>query len=99
MEKNKKILKIGVMGCRMGGAHAKCFKALEDYAVVTAICEKDTETYSKVEGWVKPETKFYTDFDEFIHSGIDAANLISHVINRIKISTVYSKCIFPSILF
>ena len=33
MEGNKKILKIGVMGCRMGGAHAKCFKALEDYAV------------------------------------------------------------------
>ena len=75
MRKDRKILKIGVMGARMGGAHAKCFKALEDYAVVTAICEKEVELHGKLEEWVKPETKFYTDFDEFIHSGIDAVVL------------------------
>ena len=62
----------------MGGAHARSMKALGDRAVITAICEKNPEIYNRVDGWVRPETKFYTDFDEFIHSGIDAVILANY---------------------
>ncbi|MBR4059046.1 MAG: Gfo/Idh/MocA family oxidoreductase [Lachnospiraceae bacterium] len=74
----KKVLKIGVMGAQMGGAHTRSMKALGDRAVITAICEKNPEIYNRVDGWVRPETKFYTDFDEFIHSGIDAVILANY---------------------
>ena len=74
----KKKLKIGIMGGGMGAAHAKGFMALSDYAVVTAVCETNPELYSRFEGRVQPDTKFYTDFDEFIHSGIDAVMLANY---------------------
>ena len=78
MSEERKILKIGIMGGGMGAAHAKCFKALSEYAVVTAVCEKDPELYSRFDDKVLPDTKFYTDFDEFIHSGIDAVVLSNY---------------------
>ena len=74
----KKKLKIGIMGGGMGAAHAKGFMALSDYAVVTAVCETNPELYSRFDGRVQPDTKFYTDFDEFIHSGIDAVMLANY---------------------
>lgn len=73
MEKKK--LKIGVMGARMGGSHARCFSVLMDDAEVVAICEQNEDIWDSLKKDLSPETKFYKDFDEFIHSGIDAVVL------------------------
>lgn len=74
----KERLKIGIFGARMGGMHLKCFKALKDLAYVTAVCEKDVELHKGFEDWLEPGCKFYTDWDEFIKSGIDAVVLSNY---------------------
>ena len=85
---NDSRLKIGIMGARMGGAHAGCFKALKDLAVVTAVCEKETELHGSLDHDLEPGAVYYSDFDEFIRSGIDAVVLANyfheHAIYAIK---------------
>ena len=75
---DKKKLKIGIFGARMGAAHAGTFVAMADDVEITAFCEKEVELHSKVEQYLAPGGKFYTDFDEFIHSGIDAVVLANY---------------------
>ncbi len=74
----KERLKIGIFGARMGGMHLKIFKALSEMAYVTAVCEKDVELHDTFGDWIEPDCKFYTDFDEFIKSGIDAVILANY---------------------
>ena len=76
MEKKK--LKIGIFGARMGGAHAGTLVAMADDVEITAFCEKEVELHEKVEKYLAPGGKCYTDFDEFIHSGIDAVVLANY---------------------
>ena len=70
-----KKLNIGVMGARMGGAHARCFSVLMDDAEVVAVCEQNESLWDGLKKNLPAETKFYKDFNEFIHSGIDAVVL------------------------
>lgn len=76
MEKKK--LKIGIFGARMGIAHARTLVAMDDVVEITALCEKDTDLHYKIEPILAPGGKCYTDFDEFIHSGLDAVVLANY---------------------
>ena len=76
MEKRK--LKIGIFGGRMGGAHAGTLVAMEDDVEITAFCEKDTEVHKDIERYLAPGGKIYTEFDEFINSGLDAVVLANY---------------------
>ncbi len=76
MEKRK--LKIGIFGARMGGAHAGTLVAMSDDVEITAFCEKEVELHKDVEKYLAPGGKCYTDFDEFIHSGLDAVVLANY---------------------
>jgi predicted dehydrogenase len=71
-------LKFGVMGLKRGGYVMKCGKVLSDDMVVTAICETDQRPIEDMKDYFAPETKVYEDFDEFIHSGIDAVVLCNY---------------------
>ena len=73
MEKKK--LKIGIMGARMGGIHAKNFQILLDDVDVVAVCEQNESLWDDLKKNLPAETKFYKDFDEFIHSGLDGVML------------------------
>ena len=68
-------LKIGVMGLVRGDFALKGCLAFSEYAVCTAVCEKNEKQVEAVKHLFSPETKVYTDFDEFIHSGLDAVVL------------------------
>ena len=74
---NKK-LKIGIFGARMGTAHARTLNAMTDLVEITALCEKNTELHSKFDEILAPGGKCYTDFDEFINSGLDAVVLANY---------------------
>lgn len=74
----KKRLRIGIMGARMGGAHAQTFVAMKKDVQITEICEKDTELHGSLDDCLEPGVKYYTDFDEFIHSGLDAVVLANY---------------------
>ena len=74
----KRKLKIGIFGARMGTAHARTFNAMSDLVEITALCEKNTELHSKFDEILAPGGKCYTDFDEFINSGLDAVVLANY---------------------
>ena len=73
-----KRLKIGVMGLVRGDFALKGCLAFSDRAVVTAVCEKNEKQVEATRHLFAPETKVYTDFDEFINSGLDAVVLCNY---------------------
>ena len=74
---DKKVFKIGVMGLKRGGPFAKVFNTAFEDSTVTAVCENNPEV---IEEFKKkcPNIKIYTDFDEFINSGLDAVMLANN---------------------
>jgi len=70
-------LRIGIMGARRGSSFAYCVNQLAG-AEFTALCETDPEAIEVTRPYMPPETKLYTDFDEFIHSGLDAVILCNY---------------------
>lgn len=75
MSETKKI-KIGIMGCKRGGPFVGIFPTIKDVSV-PAVCETDPETVEKIMKEY-PDVKVYSDFDEFIDSGIDAVFLANY---------------------
>ena len=74
MEKKK--FKIGIMGSIRGRFVIACEKYLSDEMEVTALLENseaNLEEWRK-SGEYKENIKVYSDFDEFIDSGIDAVS-------------------------
>ncbi len=71
-----KVYKIGIMGCKRGGPFVGIFRTIKGVEV-PAICETDPKT---VEDMKKkyPDVKVYSDFDEFIDSGLDAVFLANY---------------------
>ncbi|MDD4681001.1 MAG: Gfo/Idh/MocA family oxidoreductase, partial [Clostridia bacterium] len=67
------ILKIGVMGARRGSSFMRTLQYMEE-AKVVAICEVDDAALEENE-YVTDEMKIYRDYDEFVHSGLDAVIL------------------------
>lgn len=68
-------LRIGIMGLDRGLTFLKVINTLGDMAIVSAVCETNEKTIETAKKHAKPETVFYTDFDEFISSGMDAVIL------------------------
>jgi len=75
-----KILKIGVMGAQRGRFPFRCEKLFSDLMEVTALCEIDDALIAtrREEGLLTDKVKIFSDFDEFIHSGLDAVVLCNH---------------------
>ena len=69
-----KKFKIGVMGVRRGGAFMRMFHNNIPEAEISAVCEVDSEIIEKFKTEY-PGIPVYTDFDEFIDSGLDAVAL------------------------
>ena len=72
----EKTLKIGIMGALRGSSFANTLQFMKD-AEFAALCETNEESVAALreKGLLKPETKVYADFDEFIRSGLDAVVL------------------------
>lgn len=69
-----KKFRIGVMGVRRGDAFMKMFHDSLEETEVTAICENDPGVIKEFEKNY-PGIKVYTDYDEFLDSGLDAVAL------------------------
>ena len=71
----KKPLRIGVMGGIRGSGYAKSLHFMPG-AELAAVCEISEEVMAgKIRKWLLPTTKVFRDFDEFLHSGLDAVVL------------------------
>ena len=70
----EKVLKIGIMGLIRGSSFAKSLHLMKDVEL-TAVCEVSDETLEQYKDCLWEQTVVYRDFDEFIHSGIDAVIL------------------------
>lgn len=74
----EKRIKLGVFGLNRGFFALHSAKKMSDEVVVTAVCEEKDEVIERVRGYFAPETVVYKDFDEFLHSGIDAVVLCNY---------------------
>ena len=63
-------LKVGIFGARRGCSYAQAV-SLSGIAYVSAVCDMDTKKYDDIRKFCCNDTKFFTDFDEFIDSGMD----------------------------
>lgn len=70
-------LRIGIMGARRGSSFAKCLGFIKE-AEFTALCETEETAVEQIKPFMTPETKVYTEFDPFIHSGLDAVILCNY---------------------
>lgn len=65
-------IKIGVVGIRRGGTYVKVFHH-SDRSEITAICDTDPNNLAAAaEEMHLPDSMCFTDYDEFLNSGIDA---------------------------
>lgn len=76
----KKIFKIGIMGGRRGKFVLFCEQFLKEDMEVTALLETRQAALDELResGELKDSVKVYSDFDEFLHSGIDAIILCNY---------------------
>ena len=84
-------LRIGIMGLERGLTFLKVINSLNEMAVVTAVCETDEKRIESAKKIAKPETVFYTDFDEFIDSGMDALILCNYFHEHSKYAIIAMK--------
>ncbi len=70
-------IKLGIFGCRRGVSYAKAAK-LTGLAEVVAVCDRDESTYNAIKEYCNEDARFFTDFDELLHSGIDAVVLTNY---------------------
>ncbi len=68
---NKKI-RLGVMGLIRGEFALKAAQLMTDDVVLSAVCETSEKQIENVKHLFAPETKVFSDFDEFLASGLDA---------------------------
>lgn len=73
----EKKIKIGVFGTWRGLEYIKAVQLIEE-AEVTAICDKDPEKIEKAKPYCPADVKVCGDFEELIHSGIDAVILCNY---------------------
>ncbi len=75
-----KVLKIGIMGVDRGRYAIMCEEFLSDQMEVVAVCEINDELLATLreKGTLTDKIKVYKDFDEFIHSGLDAVLLCNY---------------------
>ena len=74
----KKTMRIGIFGTLRGTSYVEMFQKV-DGAQVTAVCDNSERAINHVKGVLNPEAKIFTDFDEFIDSGLmDAVMLCNY---------------------
>jgi predicted dehydrogenase len=71
------MLRIGIFGVNRGHSYINILKNFQN-AGVTAVCDKNINTLESVKADCNSNTKYFTDFDEFIESGIDAVILCNY---------------------
>ena len=80
MERNnesKDVIKIGVFGVKRGRNLIDCLRMMKEVHI-TAICERDESAINDVRNNLPENTKIYTDYDEFICSGLDGVILCNY---------------------
>lgn len=70
-------LKFGVFGTWRGNTFVKALQRIEE-AEVVAILDQDESKIADAKKFCKPDVKVCKDFDELIHSGIDAVVLANY---------------------
>lgn len=86
MSETKKF-RIGVMGIRRGKTFFKMFRDQFSETCAPAVCEND-ETVIEEFKKEYPDVAVYTDFDEFINSGLDAVMLANNFNEHAKCAIV-----------
>jgi len=74
---SSKIMRLGVFGTKRGCAYMKIFNEMPDVKI-TAICEKDPEGLERGRKYWNEDTKVFSDFEEFISSGLFDAVLMTN---------------------
>ena len=74
---SEKIMRLGVFGTKRGCAYMKIFNEMPDVKI-TAICEKDPEGLERGRKYWNEDTKVFSDFEEFISSGLFDAVLMTN---------------------
>ena len=72
-----KKVNIGVFGARRGMNLAQA-AVLSGKAYIGAVCDRDESTFKNASIYCREDTQYFTDFDEFIESGIDAVILANY---------------------
>lgn len=83
----KKTFKIGVYGLKRGLNFVKHFNVI-DGAEIVSVCEKDEATIEKAKPFLSDSVKFFSDFDEFIDSGMDAVVLTNFFHEHAKCAVI-----------
>lgn len=76
-------LKVGVFGLWRGQSHIEAIEVLDE-AVVTAICDKDSERVEQAKAHCPADVKVCADFDELLDSGIDLVVLCNYLPDHAK---------------
>jgi predicted dehydrogenase len=73
-----KVMRIGIFGTLRGASYVDIFQKLEG-AKVTAVCDNNPHSIALVKNFIKEDVQIFTDFDEFIDSGLmDAVMLCNY---------------------
>ena len=70
-------LRLGIFGARRGGSYAKA-ALLSGMAEIAAVCDLNESSHANVLQHCENEPLCFTDFEEFIHSGLDAVVLTNY---------------------
>lgn len=70
-------IRVGVFGVWRGNAYLSVLKDIDD-VVITAICDKNPMRIENAKVNCPSDVKIYSDFDEFIESGLDAVVLCNY---------------------
>lgn len=73
-----KKIRLGVMGLIRGEFALRAAKLMTDDVVLSAVCETSEKQIENVKHLFAPETKVFSDFDEFLASGLDAIVLCNY---------------------
>lgn len=65
-------IRIGVVGLRRGLSYAKAYANEIPETMLAAVCENDPEYIEKVKKELPEDTQFFTDYEAFLNSGLDA---------------------------
>ncbi len=68
-------IKFGVVGTIRGMTFIELLQIMGDKACLHAVCECDSEKAEKAKEKIKGDVKIYSDYDEFLDSGIEAVVL------------------------
>lgn len=77
-----KIIRFGIFGLWRGRTFVDSINSMKDRAVLAAACDRDTSRFDYVADLCNAagnhDVKFFTDFEEFINSGIDVVFLCNY---------------------